>query len=40
VLVKDFNRMDDQVGLADADDCFGITLEGINEARFPFMRQG
>jgi len=39
VLVKDFNSVDDQVGFGDADDCFGITLEGINEAGFPFLWQ-
>ena len=38
--MKDFNSVDDKVGLGDAYNNFGISFEGINEPILPFMRQG
>jgi hypothetical protein len=38
--MKDFNRMNDQVGLGDTDDCFGISFESINEPGLPLIRHG
>ena len=38
MLVENFYSVDYYVGFGDADNCFGITLESINEAGFPFFR--
>ena len=38
--MKGFNGVDDQVGFGDANNSFGISPEGIDEASFPFIRHG
>ncbi len=36
--MKDFYCVDNKVGFGDADDCFGVSLESINERLLECLR--